>query len=92
MLEQAGARLASRTGSRKRCVPPPRPEGAVPEVMHCVVKVLSGYGRGRRNFVSLPRVTALLDEPGVKYFVLPDEPAPATPEPGTPERSGPLPR
>ena len=47
--------------------------------MFTVVKSLSGYGRVRRDVVTLPLVTALLDEPGFKYLVLPYEPEPTPP-------------
>ena len=64
--------------------------------MFIAITAYNSYGRGeRRCFVSLPWVSALLDEPEIpqRYFVLPpdDEPPPA-PEPKAPRRHGPKPR
>ena len=56
----------------------------MPPVMSTAIRTLSSNGRAKTHFVTLPLVTALLDEP-LKYLVLPgDEPAPATPEPSMP--------
>ena len=59
--------------------------------MFVQIKSLSGNGRTRNTSVSLPRIDALLDD-RLKYFTLPDAPAPSIEEPSLRRRSGPPPR
>ena len=52
--------------------------------MIVALTVLSGNGRPKRTYISLPRIDDLLSEPGAKYLLLPDRSSPA-PKPGPPK-------